>query len=292
MQQLKRRLIGYGLGATVAGVLGYVGFIHKTEADTMTLLSSAEVHLKLAKSMPKLDAEGKPNPVRGNLLDQARDFVERARVRHPDLYLCLEMTAYINAQRGWYLEAAELYRAAQSAEAATPESRSAALLNEVRMWRIVGQAKRALDALDDSAEFVLKKDVPASQMEKVYLLRDLDRSVDSISVAAEVARSSDDPLASIDAGLYLEESAARELAEKAFRRAAEAEPMANYYLARLKVRAKEFDIGLDLLRRVVASNRRQVQRLVELDAGVWNAVRSDARFTGLFAADKSARPGR
>jgi hypothetical protein len=129
-------------------------------------------------------------------------------------------------------------------------------------------------------------------MEKVYVLKDLNRSADAIRVAGEVAKTSDDPIASIDAGLYLEESAAPALAEAAFRRAAEGESIANYYLARLKVRARDFDTGLDLLQHVVASNRRQVQRLVELDADVWEAVRGDARFTVLFAADKTARPGR
>jgi tetratricopeptide (TPR) repeat protein len=292
MTDTQRRFIGYGAGAAILGVLGYAGFVYESEADTMTLVGSAEVHLKLAKSMREFDGAGNPNPVRQDLLVQARGFIDRARAQDPDVLACVEMDAYCWAQQREFATAAALYAKARRCADATPATRSADALNEVRMWRLAGQPQQSLELLERSQDKILSNDWAASQIEMVFLLSGLGRQDDAVGVAAEVAESSQDAVASVDAGLYLEEHGEGGLAAAAFERAAEQEPLANYYLARLKVRAGEFDTSLDLLRLVVASNRPQVKRLVELDSDVWNAVRDDARFRDLLAVNKAARPGR
>ena len=292
MNDTQRRLVGYGVSTVVLVALGYGGFVYQAEADTMSLLSFAEVHLKLAKSHPETDSEGNPNPIKQTLLAQAREFIERARSQDPDFLPCVEMDAFCRAQEGRYVEAATLYASARESQGANPASRSSDTLNEVRMWRLAGQHTRAFELLESGADIIVPADEPASQIERVFVLSHLGREEEAVSIAAGVARSSEDPLASIDAGLYLEERGDEVLGATAYKRAAKGLPVANYYLARLKVRAGEYDSSLDLLKLAVASDRRQVKQLIELDTDVWDAIRKDARFKDLFTVNTAAHPGR
>jgi hypothetical protein len=69
-------------------------------------------------------------------------------------------------------------------------------------------------------------------------------------------------------------------------------PFANYYLARLKIRAREIDSTMDLLRRAVAADQRRVHRMLKHDAKHWDSIRDDDRFkSAISSVDAAARPG-
>ena len=67
MNDTKKRLIGYGLGSSVLAGLLFCGFAYAPDADSMTLLGSVEVHLKMAASIPVTDRNGQPDTVRALL---------------------------------------------------------------------------------------------------------------------------------------------------------------------------------------------------------------------------------
>ena len=79
MNQTEKRFLGYGIGTALLAGFVYVGFVFEGEADTITLLSAAEVHTRLAASIPAVDEKGVPNATRADLLVKARGFLERAR---------------------------------------------------------------------------------------------------------------------------------------------------------------------------------------------------------------------
>lgn len=293
MNDTNKRVLGYGIGAVVLAGLVYVGFIHETDADPMTLLGSAEVHIKLARSIPVKDAKGNPNAVRAKLLRDARDFVVRARKQDPELYYGVEMDAFLTAEEGDFEAAARLYRRAQTADRATPETRSKDVLNEARMWRAAKKPDEALAVLTRNESRLSGNNATSSQIEKVFILRDLGRTDKAVKIATSVVRSTQDPMALVDAGRFLESRNEFAVAKAAFEKAADVKPATNYYLARLKIRASEYDSSLDLLQRAMAVDDRWVRKMLKRDREIWQPVHDNARFKKLLKPEgEAAEPGR
>ena len=67
--------------------------------------------------------------------------------------------------------------------------------------------------------------------------------------------------------------------------------MANYYLARLKIRALEYDSSLGFLKYAVLADSQRVRTLCERDREIWLPVSDDERFKELFRSTSAAKPG-
>jgi tetratricopeptide (TPR) repeat protein len=286
------RITGYGASAIVIAGLIYAGFVHETDADPMTLLGSATVQIRLASSFPRKDKAGQPNAARQEMLDHAREFVNKARKQAPDLHAGIELDAHLSYMDGDYKKAANLFREAQGSRESTPESSVIDRLNEARMWRAAEDPEKALEVLEQISEFLVSHATTA-QLQRAHVLVELGRGDEAVDIATRLAWSAKDSATLVDAGLMLESQKETEIAEAAFRAAAESEPTANYYVARLKIYEEDFDRGLELLKRAVSADGRLVRSMLTRDSETWEAVAEDERFKGLFtSSDEPAKPGR
>lgn len=293
MNDTKKRMIGYGLGSSVLAGLLFCGFAYAPDADSMTLLGSVEVHLKMAASIPVTDRNGQPDSVRAKLLQDGRAFLARARKQEPELFLGLEYEAWLAGLDGDYRRAAAMYKRAQDGERATRETREADLLNETRMWRAAEDPKRAIEALDRWQGGFTAKNSDSSVVERMLALEDLGDGETAMELAEQLAAMAKKPMALLEAGHYLQRTGNLSVAEKAYAKAANSDPIANYYLAGLKVRAREFDIALELLTRSIAVEGPLVRDMLKRDSKTWKPVHGNERFKKLYLpASEAAARGR
>jgi len=195
MNDTRKRLIGYSLASVVFAGLLICGFGYKPDADTMTLLGSVEVHLKLASSIPEVDRYGQPDSVRAKLLKDGRAYLARARRQEPDLFLGLEYEAWLSALEGDFRASAVMYRKAQSGNRATAETKVADLLNEVRMWRAAKDPRRAMTAMDRWHGDFSAEDAELAVVERMLVCEDLADTESASKWAHHLTDSSTKPMA-------------------------------------------------------------------------------------------------
>ena len=293
MNNQKKRLIGYGFTAAVLAVLVFCGFVYNPAADTMTLFSSAEVHLKLAASMPATDASGARNALRAKLLQDGRGWLAAARKQDPDLFLGFEYAGWLMGLEGNYSGAAEMYGRAQSGEGATGKTRELDTLNEARMWRAAGEPKQALAAISRWEGDYSAENASNAMVEQMLAFEAFGDSKSARSQAKRLISNSKDPMALLDAGHYLQRAGDLTGAAQAYAGAAEGKPIASYYLARLKVGAQEFDTAMELLDRAVAMEGSLVRDMLVRDSATWRPLHGDQRFRKLnLSVNDAATPGR
>ncbi|MCB9868486.1 MAG: hypothetical protein H6837_01435 [Planctomycetes bacterium] len=291
MNDLTRRVLGYGAGALVVGGLVYAGFLHRGQADAATLLGSVEVHLRLAASMPEKTTDGGVNAVRRKLLGQAREFLEAARLDDPELFLGFEFAGWLSALDGDFKTAAAMYRRAQSGKGATPQSAEADLLNEVRMLRAAALPEQALQVL--AKRLVSPENAAASRIETMLAHAQAGRADAAAAVASEVIETVKKPMPLIEAAALLESQGKLAAATAGYQRAAASDAVANYFVARLKMRAGELDTSFDLLKRAVVADGQKVRALLDRERDAWKPVRDDSRFKSIVApVGAPAQPGR
>ena len=132
-----------------------------------------------------------------------------------------------------------------------------------------------------------------SQIERAMVLRALGRKDEAVQIVTKVVKSSEDALTLVNAGLLLEGLENLQMADSAFTKAATTLPLGNYYRARLKIRKREYDSGLDLLERAMAVAERQVRILLGQDKEAWAACAGIERFQDLLTPGKAGvHPGR
>lgn len=293
MNDTARRTIGYSLGSVVLTGLAYVGFVYDPGADPMTLLGSVEVHLKLASSFPQTDRKGNPNPLRANLMREAREFLAKAREQAPELFLGFEYEGWLRGLEGDYAGAAAMYNCAQSGEGATRTTKEADLLNEVRMWRAAKDPKRAIAAMDRWHGGFFAENASTSVIERMLALEDMGDEKSAVELAVKMVSTCEEPMPLMDAGHYLQRVGKSDIAEQAYTKAAGTESLANYFLASLKVRGQQYDSALELLNRAVATDGRRVRVMLKRDAKIWKPVENDNRFMRLnLPVTEAAKPGR
>lgn len=291
MNDIAKRIAGYGIGTAVVAGLTYAAFVRETDADAMSLLSSANAQLSLAQNFPAEDRDGTPNEVRARMLREVCDLIKRARVEEPDLHAGVQLEAHLSWTHGDYREAAVLFHEAQTSRDATPETVVIDRLNEARMWRAAEDPEKALEVLAQLSGFLVSQAMLA-QVQQALVLVELERPAEAVAIAKRVAHSCTDAGLLIDVGRLLESQDETVDAEVAYRNAAESVPLANYYVARLKIRGQEFDTSVGLLKRAIAADTRRVGVMLKRDAETWQAVRDDTRFKDLISSASAATPGR
>ena len=293
MDDTKKRILGYGSGLLAAGVLSYLGFIQSHSAEVETLVGSAEVQIRLAASIPAIDKHGKPTAARVDLVRRVRQCLDDAEAQRPDYPPARELRAQLLYLEGRYADAAAVYGWLRRCESSTPRQRDVFVLNQSRMLRAAGDAKAAELALNAHGQGFLTENAAKSQIERAHVLMDLGRKSEAVEAMARLAAEAEAPMVLLAAGRFLEAQGQVKAADTAYQKAARTEPLADYYRARLKVRNAEYDIGLDLLERVMRVAGPRVRVLLRQDHKTWTPCRRSKRFSDLLGpVSRPAHPGR
>ncbi len=286
--------MSYGTGLLVAGALLYLGFVYapQVKADVGTLLGAVEMRLRLASSMPATGKDGTPVKARADLVSQVHKLLDDAEAQQADYPPARELRATLLYLEGRYAEAAAIYAWLCQCESSTPEQRDLFALNQSRMLRAAGDAKGAERALDAHGQQFLAKNAAESRIERALVLVDLGRTGEAVESITRLAAETEAPMVLLAAGFFLERHGQVEVADSAYQKAASTEPIADYYRARLKVKRKEYDIGMDLLERAMRAGAR-VRGLLRQDHEIWSPCARTKRFRDLLEpVSESARPGR
>ena len=237
--------------------------------------------MQLASNMPEeLDA-------RAELLASAKEMLARAdRIdpRNPLVLECRGFYAYLNQH---YAQAATLYL--EAARHAEPGQRPGLIAKGARMHLAAGDAEAAL------ATTAKVSDRPTiTECVRAKALIKLGRSDDANTLLAELEQRNASEIESwVELGSLYELNRNSDGAERLYRLAIEQDPIANYFLARLKAKSGEIDSSLDCLERAAAANAAWVRVNLERDAPVWVSCSGHRRFQTVQGnQDEAAQPGR
>jgi tetratricopeptide (TPR) repeat protein len=292
MQELHQRALLYGGASLLLAGIGYVWATHSAEADAMTLLSSADVQLRLAYAIPAVDKQGKVLETREEMIAQAERYLADVERIEPGMAVTAEFLGFAHSLRGRFVEAAAAYARARQCQDCGAEQRDVLAFNEARMLAQGGKLEPALAAFTREAKALDRRFGHQRSLEEATILRQLGRTADAEQRLATVLNDDTaQPMASLQAGLEYLELGKPAAAEQAFTRAAPQVPIADYHLARLKLQAGDVDTCLGLLERVAAAQPAEVRRRLREEAGAWSAVTTDARFQELVSP-RTATPVR
>jgi len=294
MRDTGKRLIGYGVSCTVLAGLVYGGFIRTADPDVGTLLGAAEVQLRLAMSYPAHDKNGAPMAAREGLLVEIERLVDAVDEIEPGLFETLELRAYLAYAHGDNDRSIALYRQLEAHPGCREAYRTNLAFNRAGLLEEAGRPEEALASLQRSQGRMAADDRVRSQLRQARILDRLGRRPEARDLLVGITRAeATTPMRLLVAAHTLEELGALEEADAAYLRASADEPLANYYLARLKVRSGQIDKGLTLLERAVEAAGPKVRDFVRDDEADWAPCAEIERFKNVMnAAAAAAPPGR
>lgn len=292
MNTTRRRALLYGGAALLLGGLGVVAATHHADADVLTLLSSADVQLRLAHGIPTTDKAGKELSARGDMIALAEEHLATVERLQPGMAVTAEFQGFAAMLRGRYEQAAVSYARARACGDCQPEQHDVLAFNEARMWAKAGRGEQALAVFGRYGAMLDRRFGPQRALEESDILRQLGRRdqaeqrLDAVMVAGAVA-----PLASLQAGVGYLELGCRDKADQALQRAAVEVPIADYHRARLKLQTGDVDSALALLGRAADARPAEVRQRLRDEAEAWSGVAADARFQELLTP-RAATPSR
>jgi predicted negative regulator of RcsB-dependent stress response len=290
MDDNQRRVWLYGVGGCVLAGLSYGGFFYEAEPELAQLLSSANVQLRLAYSIPAQDGDGQPVQARISLLDAAEQNLLRARRQDPDSAVLVEFEGFLLHLRGDHAGAAERYRRAREMADAAAGQQATLCFNEARMRAQAGQVDVALTVLQESHDSFSPELQLQSRLEQAGYLMQLNRRTQAIDLLVQAA-GMQAPMARVHAAKSLVQLGAADRAEAVLAQGLGSDGVAEYHLARLKLDQGDVDSSLQLLRGATQTAPAEVWRLVREDRDAWRGVEQDARFQELEVR-LSATPSR
>lgn len=292
MSELLSRIGLYGTGAALVAGLAIATHGMQADADVNTLLSSADVQLRMAYVIPEHDKAGLPLDSRKTMILAAEEHLKTVDRLQPGMACTAEFRGFARMLQGDYQGAAGFYAQARQAADCTAEQRDVLAFNQARMLAQAGLGQEALavfaahaPALD--ARFGQQRLIEEAQI--LVQIGQVDRARQQLLDL--VGRADLEPMAGLQAAQILEQAGILAEAELAYARQQQDIPAASLGLARLKLQAGEVDTALALLERAVAAAPAEIVRLVHQDAAVWEPVRADARFQRIVEG-RSATPGR
>lgn len=292
MNHIQKRSLLYGSALVIAAGLGFAMANSNTEADVYTLLGSVDVQLRLAYGIPAKDKQGNELTSRTQMIADAEQYLATIERLQPGLAVAAEFRGFAKMLRGDHAGAAAAYGAARLCKDCTPEQRDVLTFNQARMLAKAGQGEAALAVFGGAAKALDGRFGAQRAIEEAQILRNLGRKaeaeqrLDAVVQAAEV-----EPMASLQAGIEFEQQGLLGKAELAFQTAAAAAPIADYHLARLKLRQGDVDKCLELLGRASVALPAEVRRLAQDEPDAWQGVAANARFQELTSL-RAAAPGR
>lgn len=294
MNDLQRRLSGYGAAAVVAGVLIWAAFLRHQPADLSTLMSSIDTQLRLAYGIPAEDKAGQPLSARQQLLDTAGQMLAEAEALAPRMAALREYRGFLLRLRGDCRGAAACYAEARELDGVDAELHDTLVFNEARMLDAANEPKAALAVFERHGGSLQAKYAAQCNLESAALLHQLERDAEAKELLlAVLQRKGEPPMAWIRAGEQLEQIGEADAADGAYARAADRAGGANYFRARLKLRQGDVDRCLQLLTRAAATAPAEVRRWIADDQLAWQELEADPRYQQLFAREAvPAQPGR
>jgi len=292
MNESMQRVLLYGGAGLVLGGIAVWWASASSDADVMTLLSSADVQLRMAYVLPERDEAGRPLEAREALIDTATaQLVDVERIQ-PGLASSAEFRGFAHMLRGEFREAAACYHDAQRRADCQDEQRDVLAFNEARMLAKGDRPEQALRVFEQNAARLDARFGHQRGLEEATILREMGRRDDcALRLDAVLADEAAPPMAALQAGLGYAALGNDMKAERALVGASEEIPIAHYHLALLKLRAGDVDSCLDSLRRAADARPIEVRRLLRQEPDAWSAVAEDARFMRINAAEP-ASPGR
>ncbi|MBL8725364.1 MAG: hypothetical protein JNK49_15080 [Planctomycetes bacterium] len=292
MNEAKRRVWLYGSGLAIVGGLLGSWWMQRSDADAITLLSSADVQLRMAYAMPLADREGRVLPARAELIAAAEQNLATVDRMTPGMACTAEFRGFAHMLRGECAAAAAAYRTARTCADCTAEQRDVLVFNEARMLAKAGRGTEALAVFAANAEPLDERYGPQRRIEEIGILCDLGRKDEAQArLEAILSESSLDALARLQGAQLCERIGQLLAAQANYQAVAEQVPIANYHLARLKLASGDVDTAFVLLERAASAAPAEVRRLLQEEPSVWQVAAADARFQEYLPL-RAATPGR
>lgn len=292
MKETHKRALLYGSAVLVLGSLGFAMAVADDSADAMTLLSSADVQLRLAHGIPATDRQGRALEAREQMIATAEQQLAGVERLQPGMAVTAEFQGFACMLRGRYVDAAAMYEKAQQCADCQPEQRDILIFNQARMLGRGGQRQQALDVFARHGKALDQRFGHQRSLEEATLLRELGKRTEAEKRLDAVVRDATaPPLAWLHAGVEFLELGHFTKAEATLQRIAATVPIADYHLACLKLRLGDADTCLALLERAAAAQPAEVRRRLQDEAAAWSAVSANARFQQLLSP-RTATPGR
>ncbi len=292
MNHIQKRSLLYGSALVIAAGLGGAMANSSTEADVYTLLGSVDVQLRLAYGIPALDKQGKELSARTQMIADAEQHLVAVERLQPGMAVAAEFRGFAKMLRGDHAGAAAAYGVARHCQDCTPEQRDVLTFNQARMLAKAGQGEAALAVFGGAAAALDGRFGAQRAIEEAQILRNLGRKneaeqrLDAVVQAANI-----EPMAALQAGIEFEQQGLLVKAEAAYQTAVAAAPIADYHLARLKLRQGDVDKSMELLGRASVALPAEVRRLAQDEPDAWQGVAANARFQELTSL-RAAAPGR
>jgi tetratricopeptide (TPR) repeat protein len=292
MSELLSRLGLYGTGAAVVVGLAIAMGSIEADADINTLLSSADVQLRMAYAIPEVDKAGIPLDSRQTMILAAEEHLKTVERLQPGMACTAEFRGFARMLQGDYQGAAAFYASARQARDCSADQFDVVTFNQARMLAKAGRGEEALQVFANHAAALDARFGQQRLIEEAQILVQLGRPDHARQqLAALLARNDLEPMAGLQAAQILEQVGSLADAERAYAQQQQDIPAAGFGLARLKLRAGEVDTALALLERAVAAAPAEVARLVQQDVATWVPVQTDPRFQRIVEG-RSATPGR
>lgn len=289
MNELQKRALLYGSAVLVLGGFGAGASIWRGDADALTLLSSADVQLRLAYAIPAKDKQGATLSSREEMIRTAEQHLAIVERLQPGMAVTAEFRGFAHMLRGEYAAAAAEYAQAQACDDCQAEQRDVLVFNQARMLAKAGQRQPALAVFQQHRQSLDARFGHQRVLEEATILRELGKRQEAEQRLDNVLRDGAAmPMASLQAGLEYLELGHDDKAEQALQRAKAELPIADYHLARLKLQRGEVDNCMELLGRAAAARPAEVRQRLSQDAAAWTAVSGDARFQELVGSRAAA----
>ncbi len=291
MNETTSRALLYGGALALLGALGAAWATTDDEADVMVLLGSAEVQLQAAYLTPERDLDGAALSSRVELIETVVGHLESVERRRPGMAVTAEFRGFAHMLQGEFLAAASCYERARGCEDCEEEQRDVLAFNEARMRAAAGDPDAALRVLAAHRASLDARYGHRRRLEEVKLLVGLGRTPEARArlrvVAADAAAA---PMARVEAAeRYLELGADADAAALLASARAQ-EPIADYLLARLKLRQGDVDSCFERLAHAYEARPAEVRRRLREEADAWSAVAQQERFQKFGVTP--AAPGR
>ena len=293
MNELHKRTLLYGTATLALAAIGISWVTVDRGADTMTLLSSADVQLRMANAIPAEADKTGPNPgARSKMIADAEAALVLVEQRSPGQAVTAEFLGFAAMLRGRYDEAAASYERARSCADCGDEQRDVLTFNQARMLAKAGRREQALSVFAAAGKALDARFGHQRAIEEATILRELGRRLDSEQRLDRVLRDAEaPPMASLQAGLEFVALGHDDKALASFERAQTAVPIADYHIASLKLRRGDVDTCFELLERVSKVLPAEVKRRIRQEPDAWQAVAGLPRFQEL-SAEQSSTPVR
>lgn len=290
-ESMSRVLLYGGAIAAIAGI-GIAWANASTDADVMTMLSSADSQLRMADAIPPVDKAGKRLDKRDDMIVDAIKQLQKVEKIEPGMAVTAEFRGFAHMLQGEFANAAACYGDARTRADCGDEQRDVLTFNQARMLVQAGESEQALLVFAANKTALDGRYGHQRRLEEAAILRELGRvneAVDRLDIVMLDEAAA--PLARLQAGREYSAMGLFGPAEDALKSIQNEIAIADYYLAQLKLRQGQTDTSLELLERASKARPTEVRQLLRQDAATWSAVAQNVRFQEL-AKPKPASPGR